>query len=110
MSENLEDKIKLLLTDMEKYNRFDKVVILKRFIEAELGLMEAEVEIQPYDLQTVHSIASRINMELHHNQTFHGKRLADDSGMMQTFCYFQAIYMHFKSKGFIKQAIGFKKS
>ena len=109
MPKNLEEKISLLLKEIETMEHSAKVRTVKRFIENEMLLSEETLLIDIYDLTEIKSRAVAISLDCPPEMTVSGQRLMMNTYALNTMSYVKAIWEFFRRTGLTKYNIDFKK-
>ena len=99
MPKNLEEKIKILLDDLETLPRSEAVRKIKNLIEEELKFIESTHEINNWDLNNVRSHAKQQLLDT--DLSIHGRWANENLDEFRAWCYVDAVVTLLKGKGLI---------
>lgn len=102
---DLYQKAQSLLNRMMWRHSDTKLSEYEQFIKDEIKPTDGIVEISAQDLTEIHGNACHLASTASYGEEVNGKRVFSDLKLLQSYCYFQAVYAKLKGKGLITHDI-----
>lgn len=108
MPKNIKQKLALILEDAESLKKYELLRLLERMFNEEMEFLQAEHQVDIYDLTNVKSQAidmyNQMRMTMDSLGNLHG-----DSELIRTMCLMMATISLLRSKGLVNFTLTYKK-
>lgn len=108
MPTNLQEKIGILLRDIERMEKSQQIKTVENFILKEMEMTKAERLLDIHDLSMIRSRAINITIDTAHGATVSGRPLAMNSDACNALAWTKACWEFFRGKGMMHYDIGFE--
>lgn len=105
MPKNLEQKIRFILEDVEKFDRTHAVKELTALLEKELGFTEETVNLNDYDL---HWIGSAAVDQFNKKDMSMRSKFVNNASRLRAWAYTMAVLSWMKKEGLIKFTLNYE--
>ncbi len=100
MPKSLREKISLLLDDAEGISKSEKIKLVERLVNEELGFLSMEHDLSAYDIGLIKSAAINKFNEMRMDREALGP-IQGDGDDVRAFCYVESVIGFLRNKGLI---------
>ena len=108
MSKNVWDKILLLVTDIEAFDRMGKARAIERFLRSELNLSESVHYLTYHDLTVIKSRAAALFTDTPIGAKVDGQKIHSDPDTHRTACFVEATIQFLRGMNLLASPFAFR--